>query len=153
MATVSFWVFDGKLASMNGESLSSPQQFRQLRDAFFQLHKTLVESERVEYERVMGTIDSPAEFVRLLMTDSWFSWLRPYSQWIVSMDEAFGKNGSPTIAQLGDLSNRCRELLTVTSGDKGAAGHYFNALQRDPDVILAHAAVMRQLGARLEKEE
>lgn len=133
--------------------MTNLQQFRSLRDAFFQLHKTLVDSERVEYERVMGTIDSPAEFVRLLMTDSWFSWLRPYSQWIVSMDEALGKNSSLTIAQLGDLSNRCRELLTVSNGDKGAAGHYFNALQRDPDVILAHAEVMRRLGVRLEREE
>lgn len=133
---------------MRGETTEARVQLKALRDVFFNLHKILVESERKEYERVIGPIASPADFVRLLLTDSWFAWLRPYSQLLVVMDETLEKRKPVTGARLADLANQCRALLVVDEHDKGAAGHYYSAMHRDPDVILTHAEVMKALNPR-----
>jgi len=37
-----------------------------------QLHKALVDSERISYEQTMGPIPSPNHFLHLLTTDPWF---------------------------------------------------------------------------------
>ena len=50
------------------------------------LHKALVESERIEYEKTIGKIRSPNHFLQLLTNDPWFAWLSPLSQLIVSIE-------------------------------------------------------------------
>ena len=64
------------------------QRLTELRHALLKLHKTLVDSERVSYEKTIGKIQSPNHFLQLLTGDPWFAWLRPLSQLIVAMDEA-----------------------------------------------------------------
>src|SRR6516164_1356639 len=59
-----------------------------LRVSLLNLHKALVDSERVEYEKTIGKIQSPNHFLQLLTNDPWFAWLSKLSQLIVSMDEA-----------------------------------------------------------------
>ena len=73
----------------------TPEPFRQnlsaLRNAVFELHKILIESERATYEQTVGTIPSPGYFLQLLTTDPWFAWLHPLSQMVVTMDVAEGQ--------------------------------------------------------------
>src|SRR5438552_4063435 len=59
-----------------------------LRNALLNLHKTLVDSERIKYEKTVGPIQSPNHFLKLVTDDPWFGWLHPLSQLIVTMDEA-----------------------------------------------------------------
>ncbi|MEY4327043.1 MAG: hypothetical protein RIS24_3214 [Verrucomicrobiota bacterium] len=66
-------------------------QLQKLREALLQLHKTLVDSERVGYEAAMGPIPSPNHFLRLLSGDPWFAWLLPLSRLIVTIDEALDR--------------------------------------------------------------
>ncbi len=130
---------------MGGEPDIIRQQLKHLREGLYRLHKALVDSERVEYERIIGPIKSPAEFVHLLMTDSWFAWLRPHSQLLVAMDETLEKETPLTVAQFKELADRCRALMFVSDNDQDHLGHYFQAMQRDPDVILTHAEVTKRL--------
>jgi hypothetical protein len=41
------------------------------------------------------------------------------------------------------LLKRTRELLVASEAGEGFARHYFDALQRDPDVVMAHAAAAK----------
>ena len=129
------------------ENPSSPppefrQHLQQLRNALFHLHKALVDSERVSYEQNIGAITSPNHFLQLLTNDPWFGWLQPLSQLIVSMDEALdAKEPKPqlTAAQAEALTQQTRELLVASESGQGFPRHYFDALQRDPVVVMAHA--------------
>ena len=112
-------------------------------DPLLALHKTLVESERVEYERTIGKINSPNHFLQLLTNDPWFAWLSPLSQLIVSIDEAMDPSDPPTAAAIQALLKQCAQLLTPSESGSGFGKHYFEAMQRDPDVVLAHGAVVR----------
>jgi hypothetical protein len=124
------------------------QKLQRLRDELLRLHKALVDSERVTYEQTFGAIRSPNHFLQLLTRDPWFVWLQPFSQLIVIMDEALEEKEPLTEARAEALIQQTRLLLVVSEIGEGFSKHYFDALQRDPDVVLAHADVAKQLGSR-----
>ena len=123
-------------------------QLPELRDALLDLHKALVDSERVSYEQTIGTITSPNHFLQLLTTDPWFAWLQPLSQLIVAMDEALDAKTPLPPARAEALVKQTRQLLVASETGEGFSQHYDAALQRDPDVVMAHAAVAKLLGPR-----
>lgn len=110
-----------------------------LRHALLKLHKALVDSERVGYEKVMGKIQSPNHFLQLLTTDPWFAWLRPLSQLVVAMDEALDSDEPLTPAKVDALTHQSKLMLVASENSDGFAGHYYAAMQRDPDVVMTHA--------------
>jgi hypothetical protein len=126
----------------NGDAL---QGLAELREALLRLHSTLLESERAGYERIFGRIVSPLQFLHLVTDDAWFAWLRPVSQLVVAMDEMLDGKSALTAADADALLARVRSLLVAVPGGDGFPGHYDEALQRDPDVLFAHAAVARCL--------
>jgi hypothetical protein len=115
----------------------------ELRGALLDLHKTLVDSERVSYEQTIGAIHSPNHFLQLLTGDPWFAWLHPLSLLIVSLDEALEEPESLTPDLEAALVKRARLLLVASETGDGFPKHYFDALQRDPDVVLAHGLAAR----------
>jgi hypothetical protein len=119
----------------------------ELRDALLHLHKALMETERVGYEQTFGKISSPYQFWQLLTDDPWFAWFRPVSQLIAAMDEALDAKKPLTNAIAEELISRTRIMLVPTEGGEGFSQHYDEALQRDPDVVFAHAAVAKLLRA------
>lgn len=127
------------------EKISPSENFRerltQLREALLHLHKALVDSERVSYEQNIGTIPSPNHFLQLLTNDPWFAWLHPVSELIIAMDEALdAKSKTPLTVELaGALVKQTATLLVASETGEGFSRHYFDALQRDPDVVMAHA--------------
>ncbi len=125
------------------------QPLPQLRDALLHLHKALVDSERVSYEQTVGTIPSPNHFLQLLTNDPWFAWLHPLSLLIVAMDQALDNKRQPlTEADAVALIRQARSLLIASEDGEGFSKHYFDALQRDPDVVFAHAAAAKFFSPR-----
>ena len=117
-------------------------QLQKLREALLELHKTLVESERVGYEAAMGPIPSPNHFLRLLSGDPWFAWLLPLSGLIVTIDEALDRRIPLSPKEAQDLLTQTRRMLVASEEGHGFPRSYFEALQRDPDVIFAHSRVV-----------
>ena len=134
------------------EKISAPDDFRQrltkLREALLHLHKSLVDSERIGYEQTIGTIPSPNHFLQLLARDPWFAWLHPLSELIVAMDEALEAKEPLTRAAAEVLVAQARTMLVASEAGEGFARHYFDALQRDPDVVFAHADAARFFNPR-----
>jgi hypothetical protein len=124
------------------------QRLSDFRNALLTLHKALVDSEGVTYEQTIGTIQSPNHFLQLLTRDPWFAWLHPLSLLIVAMDEALDEKEPLTAAGVDTLVNEARILLVASEHGEGFSTHYFNALQRDPDVVLAHAEAKKLFGPR-----
>jgi hypothetical protein len=107
--------------------------------ALLRLHKALLDDERVSYERVHGRIQSNGAFLQLVLGDAWFAWLRPLSQLMAKLDELSeeSSDGQDTVTLVASI----RTLLTPTEEGEGFGRQYHDALQREPDVMLAHAAV------------
>ena len=113
-----------------------------IRDALLDLHKALVDSERIGYEQALGPIPSPNHFLNLLTSDPWFAWLQPLSRLIVTMDAALDAKEPLTAERADALVGEARQILVVSEEGDGFPRSYFEALQRDPDVIFAHARVV-----------
>jgi hypothetical protein len=124
-------------------------QLPELRNALLNLHKTLVDSERISYEQTIGTIPSPHYFLQLLTNDPWFAWLHPLSLLIVTMDQALDSKRKPLAdADAEELVKQTRALLVASEAGEGFPKHYFDALQRDPEVVFAHAAAAKFFAIR-----
>lgn len=135
-------MIEGLPGEGNQEADQPARQLKEFRDALAELHKALIDSERVEYERVFGTIPSPGAFLQLLTQDPWFAWLRPLSEFIASLDETLDEDEPVTPKTVTNLLTHARTLLKPREEGDGFDKHYYDALQRDPNVIVAHGKVV-----------
>lgn len=125
------------------------QRLSELRDALVELHKALVDSERISYEQTVGPIASPGQMLQLLTNDPWFAWLHPLSLLIVTMDQALDSKKTPLTAVAAEaLIKQTRQLLVASDEGEGFSKHYYDALQRDPDVVLAHAQAAKNFNPK-----
>lgn len=109
------------------------------------LHKTLLDSERAVYERDIARISSANELLKLVLYDPWFAWLHELSEFIVQIDEAMDAEQPPSAADAERFIAQASELLSPLENGQGFAKRYFDALQRDPDVVLAHGRTRKIL--------
>lgn len=121
---------------------------QKVRTAFLHLHKALLESERVAYEQSHGRIPSSGEFFRLVISDDWFSWLRPMSQFIVQIDEALAAKEPMTLGQVNELLAAAQELVRPAEAGTPQEQRYFQAIQRDPDIAIRHANIKELLATK-----
>src|SRR6266436_1353636 len=121
------------------------QRLVDLRHGLLRLHKALLDSERVSYERIYGRIASRGEFFQLVIGDTWFAWLHRVSELVVQIDEMLEADEPATAIEATRMIDQARMLLKPSEEGAGFGKHYFDALQRDPDVVLAHAAVKKLL--------
>ena len=119
-----------------------------LSQALLHLHKALLDGERQSYERVHGRIASNGAFLQLVLGDSWFAWLRPLSYSITRLDELAETDRISSSAELTDLLVSVRTLLRPAEEGEGFGRHYYDALQRVPEVGLIHAQVKLLLSPR-----
>lgn len=122
-------------------------RFDALRQAVLHLHKALIYSERVTYEQTVGKIQSPNHFLHLVTNDPWFAWLQPLSRLIVAMDEAADAEEPLTAASVEAFAKETRLLLVPSEVGEGFPQHYHEAMQRDPNVVLAHGELRKVLAA------
>jgi len=129
----------------NGAPRQSVQRLTDLRNGLLGLHKTLLDSERAIYERDVARISSTGELLQLVMYDPWFGWLHELSELVVWIDEALDADEPPNGLEAERLIGQARDLLAPKEHGKGFAKRYLEALQRDPDVVLAHAQMRKVL--------
>ena len=114
-----------------------------LRNGLLHLHKSLLDSERAAYERDVARIVSPGQYLGLVLNDPWFAWLHDLSQFIVLVDETIDLEEPATSGDAARLIAQARELLSPSETGVGFRQRYFEAMQRDPAVILAHRDMMK----------
>jgi len=119
------------------------ERLTNLRNGLLKLHKTLLDSERSAYERDVERITSTGQFLSLVLNDPWFQWLRDLSQFIVLIDETLDFEDPATEADADRLVAQARDLVAPSENGSAFARSYFEAIQRDPGVVLAHGDMMR----------
>lgn len=110
----------------------------QLRQRLLELHHTLVEVERQGYERSRGRL-SDGEFLKALIEDPVFAWLAPLTTLIVRLDEIEADQPPP------ELRDEIRRLLKPDDLGLAFQRRYHELLQRSPDALVAHGALMALL--------
>jgi len=113
-----------------------------LRQALLRLHKSLLEMERRSYEREHGSV-SAGELFRLVVDDAQFAWLHNISEFVVRIDEALASEGGVTGTDSHVAISLARKIFAPTESGDGFQKKYFDAIQRDPAVVMEHAELAR----------
>lgn len=121
------------------------QRLEALRTALVRFHKTLLDAERVEYEGEHGRIQGNSEYLRLLLEDPRFGWLRPLTGLVVHIDELLAVDGLPTSDDLAFVVAQARRFLTPDEHGGPFERRYHELLQQVPAVVMAHAEVLRAI--------
>ncbi len=113
----------------------------ELREAVLHLHKMLMDDERRKFEAETGAQPSVHDWWQLFTSAPEFAWLRPVSKLIVALDEAMDQKPVDE-AVVESMFSQARDLL-IPKVDGGAfANLYREALQRSPELVMAHADVL-----------
>jgi hypothetical protein len=118
------------------------QKLIALRLALLRLHKTLLEMERRDYERVNGHV-SAGELFRLVVDHEQFSWLHNLSEFVVRLDETLSGEAAVTPQDTHGAIMLARKMFTPTEAGDAFQKRYFDAIQRDPAVVMEHAELAR----------
>lgn len=108
----------------------------ELRRLLLQLHKTLIDWQRLDYERVHGRLQT-TQLLNVLFNDEAFAWLRSMSGLIVRIDETLMAKTPEAETGTGPLVAQARDLASPAAGSPYAQ-RYHAALQELPDAVLAH---------------
>jgi hypothetical protein len=116
-----------------------------MRGSLLGLHKALILAEQVTYERINGRVASNSELLQLVLNDPWFTWLHPLSQLVVRLDELLDDRTELSLVEVEHFLIEARALIRPSEEGDGFERSYYEALQREPDVIFAHVEVKRLL--------
>ncbi|MBW4624534.1 MAG: hypothetical protein KME49_03205 [Brasilonema octagenarum HA4186-MV1] len=120
------------------------QRLSELRIKLLRLHKLLLETERLTYQQVRGQV-SRGELLQLVIRHEQFAWLHRLSALILQIDELLHTDEPVTPEVIEAIDSDIRTLLSPDELGDEFAMKYNTALQRHPDVVLAHADVMMLL--------
>jgi hypothetical protein len=132
----------------DGLSEKTQDELKNLRQGMLRLHKLLLDTERIGFERARGKISNSYEFLQLALKDPWFDWLHRLSELIVEVDETLDTLNSDKTATEDDgkaLIDRIKQLLSPSESGSEFQKNYFLSLQQSPDVVLLHSELMKLL--------
>jgi hypothetical protein len=130
--------------SNQGDSRDTParQKLVALREALLHIHKSLLEMERRAYEKEHGKVTA-GELFRLVVDDPQFSWLHNISEFVVRIDEALASDEDVTDTDSHIAISLARKIFTPSESGDGFQKKYFDAIQKDPSVVMEHAQLAR----------
>jgi hypothetical protein len=128
----------------SNQSITDRLNLKNLRLALLRLHKLLLDGERLAYEQIHGRV-SPNELLRLVMHDEWFDWLHPISRLVVEIDDLLKAEEVEILTHANGLVLQAKTLLNPSETGSPFEQKYYNAIQREPAVVLAHASLMEFL--------
>lgn len=129
--------------------ITQNQLLTDIRIKLLHLHKLLLDTERIRYEQVRGQI-SNSELLQLVIDHDQFAWLHRLSELIVQIDELIHFDEPVTSEAIAALIADVQIVLTPDEVGNDFAVKYDMALQRNPDVVLAHADVVTLLATKVQ---
>lgn len=131
------------------DRITQHQLLTDIRIKLLHLHKLLLDTERIRYEQVRGRV-SKGELLQLAIDRDQFAWLHRLSELIVRIDELIHSDEPVTSQAIAALIADVQILLTPDEVGNDFAVKYDMALQRNPDVVLAHADVVTLLATKVQ---
>jgi hypothetical protein len=113
-----------------------------LRLTLLRLHKTLLDMERRDYERINGHV-STGELYRLVIDHEQFAWLHNLSEFVVRLDETLAGETPVMPEDTRGAMVLARKMFAPSESGDAFQKRYFGAIQRDPAVVMEHAELAR----------
>lgn len=139
---------DSPLSSHPGDS-PAREKLITLRNTLLRLHKALLDMERREYEREHGKVNA-GELFRLVIDHQQFAWLHNISEFVVRVDETLSGEEPVKPPDAATAMNLARKMFSPSESGDSFQKKYFDAIQRDPSIVMEHAQLARLFNAEPE---
>ena len=133
---------DKSLSASQENDPPARKKLIELRVALLRLHKTLLDMERKEYERANGHV-SVGELFRLVIDHQQFAWLHNISEFVVRLDETLAGEAPVMPEDVHTAISLARKIFAPSETGDAFQKKYFDAIQRDPAVVIDHAELAR----------
>jgi hypothetical protein len=118
----------------------------ELAAALRELHRTLLENARQEYERTHGPVPGPGQLFHLVVNDQSFAWLRVLSEVMADLDELLDEQSAASADEQAAIRRELDQIFSPAA--PRAFWDRCSPLLQQSDVVIAYAHV-RSLLARL----
>ena len=120
-------------------------RFDDVRHGLLELHKAMIDAQRIRYERAHGRIETTSEFLGLVLEHPEFEWIRAFSALIAQLDEWREASASSSDRELEDILEAVRLLLQREGPNATFARLYWEMVEATPEVFIAHVKLARLL--------
>jgi len=134
--------FRGNLVRM--ETSGREGRVAELRHALLELHKALLDVQRIEYERAYGRIETRGEFLGLVLNHPEFAWIRALSALVAQLDEWAEGEDPESEGGLEGIVEAFRGLIRREgSANPEFTAKYWKMVEDQPEVTVAHVVAER----------
>ena len=119
----------------------------EVRHALLDLHKSLLDAQRILYEREHGRIATSQAFLGIVLEHPSFAWLRTMSALIARLDEWLDEEGAPP-EELSGMFATLRSLIETEGKLESFSKPYWQIVNDVPEVLVAHVKLWRLLDKR-----
>jgi hypothetical protein len=133
---------EGNLSASGGNGSPAREKLIVLRLALLKVHKTLLDMERRDYERANGKV-TVGELFRLVIDHQQFAWLHNISEFVVRLDETLAGEELITPEYVHTAVSLAKKMFAPSESGDAFQKKYYDAIQRDPAVVIDHAELAR----------
>jgi hypothetical protein len=122
-----------------------PGFVEELRHSVLDLHKALLDAQRIRYEREHGRIATSGEFLGLVLEHPAFAWLRTLSALIARVDEWIEAGADARPDELAGMIEALRGLVEAGGAHETFGKPYWEIVNAEPAVLIEHVKLCRLL--------
>ena len=122
------------------------RDFDKLRRALLELHKTLLDAQRIRYERDHGRIETSGEFLGLVLEHPVFEWLRELSALIAQLDEWLEGGEKAAPSGFEEILASLRSMIQAGGANTRFNKPYWELVEEAPAVLVEHVKLWRLIG-------
>ena len=119
----------------------------EMRSSLLDLHKALLDAQRIRYEREHGRISTSNEFLGLVLEHPAFAWLRTLSALIARFDEWIEEQAAqfPSEDDLPGMIAALRSLVEADGTHEVFSKPYWEIVNAEPAALIEHVKLWRLL--------
>lgn len=118
-----------------------------LRAALVELHKAILEAQKIAYERGHGRVGSRGELLQLVVRDPEFAWIRALSALIAQLDEWSQSDAEGREAEVRATVRALQTLIQPDGTNEEFTTRYWPLLEAMPEALVAHVKLWRLIRA------
>src|SRR5258708_20679338 len=118
---------------------------QEMRHMLLALHKSLLDAQRIRYEREHGRIPSSQALLGLVLEHPAFAWLRSMSALIARLDEWMEEGDAASAGDLAEMIAALRSLIQAESPHADFGKPYWEIVNDVPQSLVAPAQLCRPI--------
>ena len=118
----------------------------EVRHSLLDLHRSLLDAQRIRYERDHGRIETSGEFLGLVLEHPVFEWLRELSALIAQLDEWLEGGENARREDFEEIAASLRSMIQAGGANTRFNKPYWELVEEAPAVLVEHVKLWRLLG-------